>query len=251
MVSPLGARRKTPASNLVRGCARILVVVGAGLLAVACTQTKAFLSETEIPERSGTLRVLLMPPDVEVSEITAAGLSEPKADWTARAKKNVETALNALLAERDARLIRYRSASGDSTIDEAHLQAFKLHGAVGNTILQHKNLPIMALPTKKDKFDWSLGKGVTVLRDSFGADYALFVYFRDSFASSGRVAVIFIGALFGVGIPGGQQVGFASLVDLQSGDVVWFNRLLKGTGDLRKPDLARSASEELLSELPL
>ncbi len=109
----------------------------------------------------------------------------------------------------------------------------------------------MALPTKKDKFDWSLGKGVTVLRDSFGADYALFVYFRDSFVSSGRVAVIFIGALFGVGIPGGRQVGFASLVDLQSGDVVWFNRLLKGTGDLRKPDLARSASEDLLSKLPL
>ena len=71
------------------------------------------------------------------------------------------------------------------------------------------------------------------------------------FESSGRVAVIFIGALLGVGIPGGQQVGFASLVDLQSGDVVWFNRLLKGTGDLRKADLARSASEDLLSKLPL
>ena len=106
MVSPLGARRKTPASSFVRGCARLLVVVGAGLLAVACTQTKAFLSETKIPERSGTLRVLLMPPDVEVSEITAAGLTEPKADWTASAKKNVETALDAILAERDARLIR-------------------------------------------------------------------------------------------------------------------------------------------------
>ncbi len=251
MESPLGARRKTRASNFVREFARIFVVVSAGVLFVACTQTQAFLSETEIPERSGTLRVLLMPPDVEVSEITAAGLPEPKADWTASAKKNVETALNAILAKRDARLIHYRAASGDSTIDDAHLQAFKLHGAVGNTILLHKYIPNLALPTKKDKFDWSLGKGVTVLRDSFGADYALFVYFRDSFASSGRVAVIFIGAMLGVGIRGGQQVGFASLVDLQSGDVVWFNRLLTGTGDLRKPDLARSASEDLLSELPL
>ena len=251
MVSPLGTRRNTRGLNFVRECARILVVAGAGLLAAACAQTQVFLSETEIPERTGTLRVLLMPPDVEVSEITAAGLTEPKADWTASAKKNVETALNAILAERDARLIRYRSASGDSTIDDAHLQALKLHGAVGNTILLHKYIPNLALPTKKDKFDWSLGKGVTVLHDSFGADYALFVYFRDSFVSSGRVAVIVIGALFGVGIPGGQQVGFASLVDLQSGDVVWFNRLLSAGGDLRKPDLARSASEDLLSKLPL
>ncbi len=251
MVSPLGTRRDTRGLNFVRECARILVVVGAGLLAAACAQTQVFLSETEIPERTGALRVLLMPPDVEVSEITAAGLTEPKADWTASAKTNVETALNAILAERDARLIRYRSASGDSTIDDAHLQALKLHGAVGNTILLHKYIPNLALPTKKDKFDWSLGKGVTVLRDSFGADYALFVYFRDSFVSSGRVAVIVIGALFGVGIPGGQQVGFASLVDLQSGDVVWFNRLLSAGGDLRKPDLAHSASEDLLSKLPL
>ena len=49
MVPLLGASRKTPASNFVRGYARLLVAVCAGLLAVACTQTKAFLSETEIP----------------------------------------------------------------------------------------------------------------------------------------------------------------------------------------------------------
>ncbi len=114
MESPLGARRKNRASNFVREFARILVVVSAGVLFVACTQTQAFLSETEIPERSGTLRVLLMPPDVEVSEISAAGRPEPKADWTASARKNVEAALDAILAERDARLVRYRSASGDS-----------------------------------------------------------------------------------------------------------------------------------------
>ncbi|MCH6587740.1 MAG: hypothetical protein IH805_05445, partial [Proteobacteria bacterium] len=64
-------------SNSAHGLVRLLVVASLGLFVVACTQTKAFLSETEIPERSGTLRVLLMPPDVEVSEITAAGLPEP------------------------------------------------------------------------------------------------------------------------------------------------------------------------------
>lgn len=240
-------RAPTPAGRAVR----LVAVIGWVVLAAACTQTKAFVSDTEIPEISGTARVLLMPSDVEVSELTAAGLLEPNAAWTASARTNIETALNSLMATRNARLVHYRSTTGGDSIDEPHLQAFKLHEAVGATILVHKYVPAMALPTKKDKFDWSMGETATVLRRSFDADYALFVYFRDSFASSGRVALIIFGALLGVGIPGGQQTGFASLVDLRSGDVIWFSRSFTGTGDLRKPDSARNATKSLLTDLPL
>jgi hypothetical protein len=35
------------------------------------------------------------------------------------------------------------------------------------------------------------------------------------------------------GIMGGVQSGFASLVDLRTGDIVWFNQLGRATGDLR------------------
>jgi hypothetical protein len=229
----------------------LVAAVGFALVATACTQTKSFVSQTDLPEISGTARVLLMPSDVEVSELTAAGLAEPNAAWTASAKTNVEAALNSLLASRNAKLVRYRGAAGDDTIDDIHLQAFKLHEAVGATILMHKYVPMFALPTKKDKFDWSMGEAATVLRRSFDADYALFIYFRDSFASGGRVALIFLGALVGVGVPGGHQTGFASLVDLRSGEVVWFNRLFKETGDLRKPDSALQGTKSLLTDLPL
>jgi hypothetical protein len=80
---------------------------------------------------------------------TAAGLLEPNAAWTASAKINVETALNSLMRGRNARLVHYRSTTGDSSIDASHLQAFKLHEAVGAAILVHKYVPIMALPTKQ------------------------------------------------------------------------------------------------------
>ena len=192
-----------------------------------------------------------MPSDVEVSEITLAGLREPNAAWTASAKVNVENALESLMAARNARLIHYRSTAGDNSIDASHLQSFKLHEAVGAAILVHKYNSIMALPTKRDRFDWSMGEAATVLRRSFDADYALFVYFRDSFASDGRMAFIILGALVGVGIPGGRQIGFASLVDLHSGEVVWFGRLLKETGDLREPDSALQGTKSLLTDLPL
>ena len=65
------------------------------------------------------------------------------------------------------------------------------------------------------------------------------------------VALIMVGALLGVGVQGGSQVGFASLVDLNSGNVVWFNRLARAEGDLRKPAKAQDAIDHLLDEIPL
>ncbi|MFQ6016676.1 MAG: hypothetical protein ACE5KF_00620 [Kiloniellaceae bacterium] len=251
MESPVGERRVGPSSCGVRRFARVLVVASLGIVLAACAETRPYLGSRELPERGGTLRVLLMPPDIELAQITAAGLVEPNAAWTATAKTNVEAALTAILAEKDARLVRYRPSSRNASFDEPHGQVIKLHGAVGRTILVHQYLPNMKLPTKKDRFDWSLGDGVAALKKSYDADYALFIYFRDSFSSGGRVAAMLVGALLGIGVPGGIQAGFASLVDLRSGDIVWFNRLVSERGDLRKPDLARDASEKLLSKVPL
>lgn len=240
-----GGRGSIPA--LLRWLVAGLAVLGAG----CASPTKPFLNSTVAPTAAGEARVLVMPPDIELSELTAAGLMEPNAAWTSVARNNVDLALGNLLNGRSAKTVAYRTAQSASTYEDAHVQVVKLHGAVGNMILMHKYVPNLELPTKKDKFDWSLGDGVAALRTSYDADYALFIYLRDSFASSGRVALIFVGALLGVGVPGGVQVGFASLVDLRSGDIVWFNRLARAEGDLRKPDMARDAVDRLLTDIPL
>jgi hypothetical protein len=52
-------------------------------------------------------------------------------------------------------------------------------------------------------------------------------------------------------VPGGQQVGFGSLVDLRTGDLLWFNRLINPAGDLRTPEPAMKAVDTLLVQLPL
>ena len=44
------------------------------------------------------------------------------------------------------------------------------------------------------------------------------------------------------GLAGGSQTGYASLVDLRTGRVVWFNNLARGFGDLREPEPARKPS---------
>ena len=51
----------------------------------------------------------------------------------------------------------------------------------------------------------------------------------------------------GINVPGGVQRGFASLVDLRTGQVVWFNHFARGVGDLRNPDDAAAAIDLLLA----
>jgi hypothetical protein len=57
-------------------------------------------------------------------------------------------------------------------------------------------------------------------------------------------------ALLGAVVPGGQQIGFATLVDLHTGNIVWFNRMLNPAEDLRLAEPARQSVKSLLAEFP-
>ena len=66
-----------------------------------------------------------------------------------------------------------------------------------------------------------------------------------------RVALGLVTAvLFGAPVSGGQQIGYASLVHLETGNIVWFGTLARGTGDLRTPEPAQEAVNSLFSGLP-
>ena len=247
----IGSRCPEGLSSRILASVFAALIFATGLALASCAQTQPFLQTDKLTHRYGPSLVLVMPPDVELYELTAGGLQEPKADWTETGRANIQKALDAVLAAHNEKVVRYSSSTPGAPFDQEHIQLVKLHEAVGSAVLLHKYIPQGALPTKRDKFDYSLGPDVARLREKYGADYALFVFFRDSFASGGRMAVIFLAAALGVGVPGGAQVGFASLVDLRTGDVVWFNRLVSGVGDLREPDRAKDATESLFSEFPL
>lgn len=221
------------------------------LALTGCAQTKVFKSNSAIEGRVDASVVLLVEPDVQLSLLTAAGLNEPHAEWTEIGKKNVFDALHALMKEKNASLIPYRQPQADPDKAHRHNQLMKMHQAVGVSILNHKYNQVLALPTKADKFDWTLGPDARLLKEEFGADYALFIFLRDSYATAGRAAVIAVGAVLGVAVQGGRQVGFASLVDLETGEVAWFNLLFNETGDLRTPEPARLAVDSLLTGVPL
>lgn len=215
----------------------------------ACVSTSFYTSPT-LPEGAENRRIVIMPIDIELSELTAAGLPVPKADWTETAHGHVVKALTAAMKDRTATVVSDASGKRTATLDQNQLQLIKLHGAVGNSILVHQYLPNAKLPTKSEGFDWTLGPDARVLKQAYNADYALFVFMRDSYSSAGRVVVIVFAALFGVSVQGGQQIGFASLVDLNSGQIVWFNRLARAEGDLRSAQPAAASIDFLLKDFP-
>jgi hypothetical protein len=188
--------------------------------------------------------VAVMPLDIELFTISAGGVLEPQAEWTAQAHENLR---QAFLTRKSALGVDFKPLDddGDPRIESLN----RLHGAVGDAITLHRS-GLYALPTKEGRLDWSLGEEASAIREKTGADYALFSYVRDSYASGERVAAMVIGALLGVGMAGGAQVGYASLVDLSTGQIVWFNRLSRAYGDLRDPQKAVESAQALLAEFP-
>jgi hypothetical protein len=219
---------------------------------VACTTTRQ-VSDSTFQPPSGDYDLIVMQPDITVSLLTAGGALEAREDWTKQARENVLKALAAQQSSRGGRtkIAATREEAGWNADDVADLT--RLHKAVGLSIQLHKYAGV-ALPTKKDRFDWTLGEKAIAFGAATNHDYALFLHAEDSFSSGGRAALQvagFLGCVVGVCVmpTGGQQIAFASLVNLKSGQVVWYNLLASSVGDIRTPEGAETMVKGLLDKM--
>ena len=240
----------------------IALAASAALLVGGCVQTRQY-ADTQFAPPSGDYKLLVMRPDVSVGSVTTGGLTEARADWTEAARTNLLAAMRAQQAERGGNvrvLDRRDSLPGVPAETIAELE--RLHGTVGNSIALHKYLG-ENLPTKRGKgLDWTLGEQAVALGRKTGMDYALFMHAEDSFASTGRVALQVLGiagcfvGFCAPNIGGAGQFAYASLVDLRTGEVVWFNVLTARSqiagikmGDIRTPAGSAEMVERLLGRM--
>lgn len=191
-------------------------------------------------------KILVTPIDVELFSISAGGVAEPRADWTRAAQANMKKELGRLQSKYKGETVELDEKTADRLAEQ-----LALHAAVARSIHLHHGMGGMwALPTKEGKLDWSFGDALKPLQDASGARYGLFLWLRDSYASGERVAAMVLMAALGVGLAGGSQVGYASLVDLETGRVLWFNSLARATGDLRDAGKAAETVDALLLGFP-
>jgi hypothetical protein len=233
----------------MRRSVRCLAVTAAVSVLCACNTTKQVADVAYHPPH-GSYRLIVMEPDIELGLLTAGGIVEPRQDWTVQARESV---LKALIAQQLAQRadVRVLASLDEVDYDPQRLsELLWLHKAVGTTIRWHKYSG-SSLPTKDNRFDWTLGSEAVSFGTAVHYDYALFLHAENSFESSGRAALEAAGLPsclvgFCVIAPGGRQSAFASLVDLKTGQIVWFNTLHSAVGDIRKVESARKMVDTLL-----
>lgn len=199
----------------------------------------------------GTARILLFRPHIIVGSQSTGGLFEPNADWTQQGRDNLGSALGEAQQKLGNEVVMAAEPVGAATEILAEYQS--LFGIVAESVIEFKFFPGNRLPTKKREgvFDWTMGPGVAALAEGTGCKYGLFIFTEDQFGSTGRkMFQFFAAAMAGVAIQSGEHKGFAGLVDLTTGDLVWLNADLQMGGDVRTPEGAQKRVAQLLEDFP-
>lgn len=240
----------------------IAMAAALNLAVSACVQTRQY-AELQFTPPQGDFKLLVLRPDVTVGAVTTGGMTQPRADWTEAARKNLIAAIQAQQAARGGKVLVVERRSDVPGVDaETVANIERLNYVVDESIVIHKYLGAY-LPTKRGKgLEYTLGEDAVAFGQKTGFDYMLFLHAEDSFASTGRVALQVLGiagCVIGFCVPnvgGGGEVAYASLVDLHTGQVVWFNVLQAGTqvagikmGDIRSPEGAAQMVERLLGRM--
>lgn len=247
-----GGSRTTGGSKM-----RVLwfVVVATLLICVPLEATaKSATRDGFTAEQIRNKRILVFRPSVSVGSQSAGGVVSPKADWTDQARNNIISALSAQQAALSNSLVEMPELFGADAalVEEYHA----LFAAIADSVIEYQFVKGNRLPTKKAEskegvFDWSLGEGVSKLPGAKDADYALFIFDSDAYATTGR-KLLQIVAVIGARmmISAGDHRGYAGLVDLRTGNVLWMNADPAMGGDVRNPDGAEKRVREMLAGFP-
>ncbi len=240
-----GAANAAPAKATFTSAGAPMELQPADTANLCVTTAKTAPGITTLPKGS---RILVLTPYVDLKILTMSGIAEPRADWSAQGRDNMSTELQGSMTTSGH---PFQSLTAADAMEGHNGQLLRLHQAVGGSILAFTYSPL-TLPTKKGSFDWTLGEGAKSLSDTYGADYALFTYVVGSYSSGGRKIAWLAVAALGASIPLGGQQAVASLVDLRTGQIVWFNvTTASPTADVRAATGAHSLMSTLLKGMPL
>lgn len=193
-------------------------------------------------------KLLFIPPDVRVSEISAGGVVEEVPEWTRKANGYMHDGFAAL--SRDLRMTTVeppKLAKDQQDLLDQHIALYDV--VAGNAFSMGRN-PDAAWEHKRRDFDYTLGPGLAFMAEQSGADAAVFIVGADFNSTSGRKAAMVVGALLGIAIPGGISYLTAGVVDLKTGNLLWLNYELDQSSDMREAKDADQMLHKVFSSYP-
>ena len=230
-------------------------ICAAILIAASVLATPAFAAMSAVnPALTQDLaqrpkKVVLLPPQVFVYELSAGGVPTRMADWESTARSNLAGAATRLA--RDNKLFELVPAPVLDPVLADQLEAhIGLYDRVAQSVFVYGRGDQSAWAHKKNEFDYTVGPGLDFLRVQTGADAALIVLGSDYISSGGRRAAFIAGLVLGIGIPLGQSFITAGIVDLKTGDVQWMSFDSSATMDTRDAGDVDSLFQSLYETWP-
>ena len=132
---------------------KILYIVITSIILSGCLANKAIVTIDYFPPQNKS--IVLLEPDIELSEHTVGGMLIPKSNWTKTAKENLNRAIQSKMNSINGRI---KNIEISEVPDEKEIQLMKTLAAIGTTVLVYNYTPNLSLPTKKDDPVWSMGK---------------------------------------------------------------------------------------------
>jgi hypothetical protein len=212
----------------------LLLVLLAGCQTIA---PKHKVHHTLLTEPVAGTEVIVLPLDIEVKEMSAAGLQEEVPAWSEQALANFR---NQLESKQDTLLpgLKLRFLGAVPAEEQALLEEYvALNYQVMGSALLFTQQGGEAWKHKAKHFDYSMGPGLSFLAERTGADMALVMIGEDLHSSEGRKAAFIVAAAFGAAIPMGHSLAVVGLIDLRTGNLLWMNHFVTGgTTDFRNPE---------------
>jgi hypothetical protein len=175
--------------------------------------------------QAATDGIILLPTEVVVYQ-QSVGANEPVPEWTKAANENLTEAARRML-QKDARFrlldLPELDEATRATLRE-HVELFKV---IANELGFTVKMGGKPFQKNRDYPDYRVGDGLRFLRTMTGARYAMVLAGAEIRQTGGSVFFsLLVAGLTGAYVGGGGTYLYAGIVDLESGQVRWFNSVL-------------------------